>query len=296
MAVARQLPQLPEVARAAVAGTIGFEHAAAIADAADKVGVESLFTRQTELVEQAEQVDPGTFRQVVRKVEHEVDAELMRREAERAFRSRYLDVSTKSDGRVKVDGLLDPVGGALLKTALQAALGARAKDETRSERQRRADALVDVARRCLDGRQLSETGCQRPHITAWIDEQGSAGIDGLGAVSRETIERLLCDCALSVNGSPEARTFSPAKRRALAHRVRGCQFPGCDRPAGWSEGHHLDAYAGGGKTVVERGALVCGWHHRLVHEGGWKLERLETGELVAIRPDGSRYRSGPTAA
>ena len=292
MAVARQLPRLPEVEQAAVSGSIGFEHAAAIADAADKVGAEALFSRQAELVEQAERVDPGLFRQTVRKVEHQVDAELMRRESERAFRSRYLDVTAKSDGRVKVEGLLDPVGGALLRTALDAAMGPRLNDETRSERQRRADGLTDVARHCLDGRPLGDSGCRRPHVSAWIDEQGQAGIDGLGAVGRETIERLLCDCALSVNGSPEARTFSAAKRTALARRVRSCQFPGCDRPANWTEGHHLDPYSHGGKTVVDRGALLCGWHHRLVHEGGWSIERQE-GELVALRPDGSRYRSGP---
>ena len=293
MAVARRLPELPEVERAAESGAIGFEHAAAIADAADKLGSESLLAHVGELVQKAEQVDPSSFRQEVKKVEQQVDAELMRREAEHAYRSRYLDVTKKADGRVKVDGLLDPVGGALLKTALDAALGARSDDETRSERQRRADALVDVATRCLDGRQLGQTGCQRPHVLAWIDQQGRAGIDGVGPVSKETIDRLLCDCALSVNGSPEARTFSPSKRRALARRVRTCEFPGCDRPGDWTEGHHLDWYSRGGKTVVERGALLCGFHHRLVHEGGWRVERDAGGELVVFKPDGTRYRSGP---
>lgn len=45
--------------------------------------------------------------------------------------------------------------------------------------------------------------------------------------------------------------------------------------------------------MVERGALLCGFHHRLVHEGGWRVERDEKGELVGCKPDGTRYRSGP---
>jgi hypothetical protein len=292
MSAARQLPRLPEVERAVSSGVIGFEHAAAIAESADKLGADSLFSRQAELVQKAEQVDPGVFRNEVKKVEHQLDSELMRREAQRAFESRRLEVRTKSDGRVEVEGLLDPEGGVVLKKALEAAMGPRSQDEPRSERQRRADGLVDLARRCLDGRQLGETGCQRPHVSAFVEPDGQGHVEGLGPVAAETIERLLCDCSLSVNGSPRVRTFSPAKRRALMRKGRTCHFPGCDRPADWCDGHHVRHYREGGETVPSNGALVCHFHHRLVHEGGWRMERRDQ-ELVVFRPDGARYRSSP---
>ena len=42
------------------------------------------------------------------------------------------------------------------------------------------------------------------------------------------------------------RLVPPAMRLALAGRDRGCTFPGCDRPPGWTEAHHLIAWADGG--------------------------------------------------
>src|SRR4029077_2696841 len=169
-----------------------------------------LTDRQDEIVAKAEELDPSRLRVEVKKVAMQVDAERMRREAEWAYRSRRLQVTTLGDGRVRLDGLLDPEGGAVVKTALDAALGPRAKNESRSEPQRRADALVNVAKRALDGRQFGETGCQPTHLNVTLGvEEHVGGIDGVGQVPMEAIERLLCDCALSVNGSPERRTFSP---------------------------------------------------------------------------------------
>lgn len=37
----------------------------------------------------------------------------------------------------------------------------------------------------------------------------------------------------------------------------------------------------------------CSFHHRLVHEHGWRMRRLPTGELARYRPDGTRHVPGP---
>ena len=65
---------------------------------------------------------------------------------------------------------------------------------------------------------------------------------------------------------------------------RGCVFPGCDRPLSWCEGHHLWHWLDGGPTDLANLALVCRAHHRAVHEGGWRLERLPDGRLTATPP------------
>jgi hypothetical protein len=258
-----------------------------------------LFSRQAELVQTAEQVDPSAFRVEMRRVEQQVDAERVAREAEAAYQSRRLKVSDLRDGRVKVEGILDREGGAVVKKALEAALGPRSRHEKRSELQRRADGLVDVARRALEGRRFGQTGSRRPHLNVAVDlDKGEAEICGLGPIPKETLERLLCDAAVSINGSPEVRTFSPPLKRSLALKKSHCSFPlHCGRPADWCDGHHLEWWVNGGKTVPGNGALLCAFHHRLVHEGGWRL--LKDGDdLVAIDPDGVRYRSAksPPAA
>ena len=299
LSVARQLHRLPQVEAAAEGGVIGFQQAAVIAESAERLGAESLLPHQPRLLAKAEELDPGRLRLEVKQVEIEVDADRVKRETEWLYRSRRLFVNTMRDGRVRLDGILDPEGGAVLKTALGAAMGPRTKDESRSEEQRRADGLVDLAKRALEGREFGQTGCQRPHLNVVVDlDGGSAAIERLGPIAKETIDRLLCDCALSVNGSQERRTFSAPLRRSLAGRHRHCQWPGgCDRPAEWCDGHHLHHVAHGGKTIIANGVLLCGFHHRLVHEGGWQLVR-EGDQLVTVSPGGEKFRSAkaPPAA
>lgn len=313
LSVARRLPELPQVEQAVASGKIGFQHAAVIAESAEKLGAVALLDHQDELVAKAEVVDPNRLRHDVRRVELQVDAARMAKEAEWAYRSRCLRLQTWRDGRVKLDGLLDAEGGAIVKTALDAALGPRAKDEPRSEDQRRADAFVDVVRRALDGRQLGETGRQRPHLNVTVELETLIGLRNdpgsivhAGPALYETIERHLCDAALCFTvvhegevlmSGREQRTFSGPRRRALTIRHGHCEFPGCDRPAQWCEGHHLLPWILGKRTVPAEGCLLCVFHHRLVHEGGWRVVR-EAGEIVAISPDGERHRSAkaPPAA
>jgi hypothetical protein len=62
------------------------------------------------------------------------------------------------------------------------------------------------------------------------------------------------------------RLYTPAQRIALAERDHGCVYPGCDRPPGWCEAHHLDHWArDDGPTTLDNGALLCAFHHREVH-------------------------------
>jgi len=70
----------------------------------------------------------------------------------------------------------------------------------------------------------------------------------------------------------------------LLIRDRGCAWQDCDRPPAWTSGHHLRHWADGGPTNKANLAMLCGHHHWLVHEGGWRLERGPDGRLVARPP------------
>ena len=80
------------------------------------------------------------------------------------------------------------------------------------------------------------------------------------------------------------RTVPPAMRRALALRDKGCRFPGCDRPVEWTDAHHVQHWADDGPTELANLVLLCRRCHRRVHEGRWRLECMEAGELVAAPP------------
>ena len=63
----------------------------------------------------------------------------------------------------------------------------------------------------------------------------------------------------------------------------GCAFPGCDRPPGWCEAHHIRHWAAGGPTSLANGVLLCGAHHRLIERGDWEV-RLAADGIPEFRP------------
>jgi hypothetical protein len=86
------------------------------------------------------------------------------------------------------------------------------------------------------------------------------------------------------------RTVRPALRRALAHRDRGCRFPGCGLAL--CDHHHLRHWADGGETKLDNLVRLCRRHHRAVHEG-FTVERMAGGELRFFRPDGRELVAAP---
>jgi hypothetical protein len=81
-----------------------------------------------------------------------------------------------------------------------------------------------------------------------------------------------------------SRVVQPGQRRALGVRDGGCVFPDCTRPLAWCEAHHLRHWLHGGPTDLPNLALLCGAHHRAVHEGGWRLQRGPDRRFTATPP------------
>ncbi|MCG8467770.1 MAG: HNH endonuclease [Gemmatimonadetes bacterium] len=94
--------------------------------------------------------------------------------------------------------------------------------------------------------------------------------------------------ALSVGR--RTRTISPALRRALAARDRGCRFPGCGLR--FTEAHHVVHWADGGETSLANTVLLCRFHHRLVHEGEWNIEWMGPSKVAFVDPEGTMHCSG----
>jgi len=185
---------------------------------------------------------------------------------------------------------------------------------------RRADALVHAARGFLGRLDRARRRVGGAEVTVIVDadlltddpeaadEPGSPGVGGTcetghgAGLAPSVARRLACDgviraLILEPSGDPlrlgrRRRVVTAALRHALEVRDRGCVFPGCDR-RGYLDAHHLAHWADGGCTDVDNLCLVCPFHHRRLHEGGWLLTRDPSGRFAAQRPDGRRYATVP---
>ncbi|HEX9097310.1 MAG TPA: DUF222 domain-containing protein [Candidatus Dormibacteraeota bacterium] len=297
--VAHQLNELPRTEEALARGEIGYQHAVTMARTAQTVGAAQVRKAEGTLLQAAETMDPGQFLGVAKNFEHQVDAQAALAEANRAHARRYLRIGPPLNGLVRIDGLLDAEGGAIVRTALEP-FAKPTKGDTRTPDQRLVDALVTHCRRGA-GQGHPDGAGPRPQLIIKADLDTLAGIDGApagelewgGTVPAETVRRFACDGAITrITGLGEldqeithaARSIPPATRRALVVRDHHCVFPGCDRPAPWCDGHHLIHWADGGPTKLDNLGLVCGAHHRKVHEEGWKLRREKDGRWIATPP------------
>ena len=82
------------------------------------------------------------------------------------------------------------------------------------------------------------------------------------------------------------RLANRAQRRALTARDGGCVFPGCDRPPGWCDAHHVTRFEDGGATDLPNLVLLCRHHHGVVHRAGWALLVPVDGTLAITTPAG----------
>jgi hypothetical protein len=300
--VADQLSVLPAADELFSAGVIGLDHARVLARTVVEVGPEAARAATADLVDAARTLHPTQLREVSRRLRFMVDPTGADAQAERVYARRSLSISSVSDGACLIEGQLDAEGGARLRIALDS-LSMPVPGDVRTGRQRRADALVELASRQLQSGTLPMTRSQRPHLLLTTTRDYLGGAEGAapaelssaGSIARATAQRLACDAAVSEvtvdnRGEPLAvgrtrRTVPGPMRRALVARDRGCCFPTCDRPPEWTDAHHLAFWTRDqGPTELDNLALVCRFHHRLLHEGGWTLDRDPDGRITARPP------------
>ena len=148
---------------------------------------------------------------------------------------------------------------------------------------RRADAFGQIMRTYLSNSQRPMSGGVLPHVTL-IRPAAAGSVDTLGfggPVSARTADLIACDSTLTAvlvdhAGIPldlgrAERLFTPALRKALGIRDRGCAFPGCGRPVSWCDAHHITPWSSGGHTSIDNGVLLCRLHHTAIHHGGWQV-------------------------
>ncbi len=299
IAVGKNLERMPETDRAVSQGEIGFAHAKAMARTAAAIG--TTFD-EAPLLEKARENSPGKFYYICNHYRHAADRKGFEAEQTELVENRRLWVRSCENGDVQVYGIFDPEGGAVLRTAWEPLARSSGAGDYRSPEKRLADAAVEVAMHALDSGLIPQKGSQRTHLQVTTSLETLRGLPGASAaemelslpISSKTVERLACDALITriVLGSDSMvidvgrakRTISGPARKALNVRDGGCTWPGCERPASWTSGHHLKHWIHGGTNEPPNLTLLCYRHHWLVHEGSWQIVRGDDGRMLTIPP------------
>jgi hypothetical protein len=277
---ARGLRSMPHTTAALASGSLSPDHVDLLSRA--NYGSRTAFFADHEetLVEQCKLLRFRDGCQMVDYWRQRADAEAFEDEAARLHDSRHASVATTFDGVVDVRALLDPVDGAAFKAEVdrlerQLYLADKKSGTVRTLRQRRADALVEMAHRS----RTSKPGGLRPRplVTILVGETSFAHVCELAQgtviapgqvvplLSEAELERVVFDGPGRVMAVSRRRCFTGALRRAIEVRDRHCQHPsGCDEPAENCDVDHRRPYAEGGETSQENGEIDCRPHNRKI--------------------------------
>ena len=301
---ARTLEQMPFTREVLGAGEISADVVRLLASAREACPEAFAETEQA-LVEAARTMTFGELRNVTAYWRIAADREGALQDEDRRYERRSLFVSPTWDGMVRVDGDLDPETGETLITALRAVTDAEARTgegpDLRSPAQRRADALGEVCRQWLGSLTRPSVAGERPHVVVTMDvasleaRAGRSELEDVGQITPEAARLLACDANVTrvitdarsepIDVGRRTKLVSSSLRRAVVVRDRGCRFPGCERPPGWCDAHHVRHWADGGETSLANLLLLCRPHHRAIHRG-FGVHMVD-GSPVFSRPDGT---------
>jgi hypothetical protein len=290
----RALRHLPVAERAWLAGELGEAQVAALARARTPATEAAMERDEELLVGEAIRLRFDSFIRVLTYWSQHADPDGVEDDAASGRAARRLHLSQSFEGMWFGDLVLDPISGAIVAKALErivdelfeadwaearARLGEEATtaDLARSPAQRRADALVEMARRAgsapADGRR------PEPLFTVLVGYETFAGricqLANGSVVSPGSlvpwldsawVERVVFDSPSRVIDVGVARRlFSGATRRAVQVRDQECFHDLCDEPADDCEIDHVEPWSAGGQTVAANGRAACGHHNRRRH-------------------------------
>jgi len=197
---------------------------------------------------------------------------------------------------------VDPDTLAALLAALRAAARDTGQADTGQADTGQADteeAAPAAAGSHPDGPDFSDLLDPDPAATA-----GQPRLRRTGPLDLEHARRIALDAKVTavltfgpwrvVNVGRTMRTLPAWLRPMLEMAHRHCRGPSCDRPAAWSEAHHVTAWTDHGDTDLNHTVPLCKAHHQLITSGRWQLDyNPGDGTCTWTGPQGNTHTTRP---
>ena len=310
--IAERIQHMPKVKAAFATGDLAESAVRLLADTWTDTNAAAFARDEQMLLGWALRLPHRDFRMLIDTWKRHADTETERAADQDRFQSRTLAITEQRDGTGLIDGVLDPEGLAVVREAIRS-LSNRPDNDDRNPGQRRADALVSMARTTLD-RPTHQPGRKRarPKVVATIAYHdlltGDAGASldtngGRTVVSTEAIQRLACDAGIHrlVHGPDgtildygrQTRAVSDSLYEQLVARDHGCRLPGCPVGPAACDAQHAVHWLDLGHTALDNLILACWYHHHMLHEQHWRIQPLGAGHFILIDPDGKTLEMRP---
>ena len=290
--VAGALPVLPTVVAHCVDGAISGEHVDAIvkglshiaARAPNPVTDDQRFTQVTDLLGQFfSGATPAQIGDRARIVGNRLAGAAGGLPAGEDRSINTVDHHVTSDGRVEFRANLDAEVGAKFIASIEEFSAPRPEPDgspdLRSATRRRADALETVLDVAARGGDIASAPRTQLLVTVPSEAPDLAGLEYIGPISRDLLDRISCDCSVTtvivdkervpLDIGRDKRLFPPHIRKALYLRDHGCIK--CGAPAARTHAHHIRHWATNGDTSLDNGCLLCPACHADIHHNGWNV-------------------------
>jgi hypothetical protein len=298
--VALALYDLPQCSAAFESGELSYSKARALSRCANP-------RNETELLDYSLQ---ATAAQVERHCHQLRNAERRQStsDANHAHHARYLRRFEHADGSMTLSVQLPKETGELVMKAIEIAAAALTPDvKTAGDAdaffRQQADALVHLAQAFLGGGDSNSSTADHYQVMVHVDEAALRDDGGKSDLPVETVRRIACDASIitvveDAKGNPlsagrKTRVVSPPMKRALLGRDKHCRFPGCSHDK-WLDAHHVMHWADGGETSMDNTLLLCATHHRVLHEGGFTIQKNFAGDWYFRNGDGKALPQHPS--
>lgn len=335
----RSLRHLPLLAAAFAEGAVTSDHVGVLVALDHGATEEALHRQEQLLVDLALTSTFDQFRRLVARWRQLADPDGTTEEAEARANRRDVGLAESLDGMWFGRMVLDPVSGTTVANELERladllfeADWAEATERlsrtplvpelSRTPNQRRADAMVMMARRSAS----RPAGAAKPGATfcvhmdwdtaygalceledgqplpprealSWLDgadvvrvTRTPGGPIALSHATRihqvtpEGLGQAVSDARDRKECPPTDRVFTGATRRAIEIRDRQCSHPYCDRPARYCQIDHIQPYSQGGPTTQANGRCLCSFHNRWCYQQEQRHGQNRTDERSGPPP------------
>jgi hypothetical protein len=296
-------------------GSVSPDAAAALHDAVTNPPENATDDDVDSLVDAVKGADPREAKQAADRWRETFGTETEEEAEERRYQNRSLRMTAPCDGQVTINATLPTLQARQVYASINHVAGEPYEGDTRTNEQRLADGLVELA--CAYAKGEVSGGRENPNllITIAIDsltgDGNEPGVTSWGdripahvvrrLAEHADLQRVITAGSLVLDLGRSVRCATTDQYRALVVRDGGCRWPGCAHPPAWCQIDHLHDWILGGPTDLDLLAMWCTHHHHERHRPGVKVHgnandlrlQLRDGTIIHCPPNtgGASFRT-----